>query len=52
MKRMDREDIRKLLKVYFIMGSVNCRISPAETLSAAADGESPYSSSVKRVPVL
>ncbi|KHL93791.1 thiamine-phosphate pyrophosphorylase [Paenibacillus sp. IHB B 3415] len=38
MKRIDSEEMRKLLKVYFIMGSVNCRLSPAETLSAAADG--------------
>jgi thiamine-phosphate pyrophosphorylase len=38
MKRIDSEDMRRLLKVYFIMGSVNCRLSPADTLSAAADG--------------
>ncbi|MEK4064579.1 MULTISPECIES: thiamine phosphate synthase [Paenibacillus] len=38
MKRIDSEDMRKLLKLYFIMGSVNCRISPAVTLTQAIEG--------------
>ena len=38
MNRIPHEEMRRLLKVYFIMGSVNCRLSPAETLSAAAEG--------------
>ncbi|QUL57516.1 thiamine phosphate synthase [Paenibacillus tritici] len=38
MKRINSEDMRRLLKLYFIMGSVNCKLSPADTLSAAADG--------------
>lgn len=38
MTRIDSEDIRRLLKLYFIMGSVNCRLSPEDTLTAAADG--------------
>ncbi|MEK3904253.1 thiamine phosphate synthase [Paenibacillus sp. FSL R7-0179] len=38
MTRIDNEDMRRLLKLYFIMGSVNCRLSPEETLTAAADG--------------
>lgn len=38
MKRIRREEMRELLKVYFIAGSVNCRLTPAETLTAAADG--------------
>ncbi|OKP95922.1 thiamine phosphate synthase [Paenibacillus sp. P46E] len=38
MQRMDSEDLRKLLKLYFIMGSVNCRKSPLETLVEAIDG--------------
>ncbi|WNS45660.1 thiamine phosphate synthase [Paenibacillus sp. MMS20-IR301] len=38
MSRISREDMRSLLQVYFIAGSVNCRRSPADTLSAAAAG--------------
>ncbi|OMG01308.1 thiamine phosphate synthase [Paenibacillus sp. FSL R7-0337] len=38
MTRIDSEDMRRLLKLYFIMGSVNCRRSPEDTLTAAADG--------------
>ncbi|MGN7763731.1 thiamine phosphate synthase [Paenibacillus sp. 22594] len=38
MQRIDSEDMRKLLKLYFIMGSVNCRKAPLETLSEAIDG--------------
>ncbi|MEK5236861.1 thiamine phosphate synthase [Paenibacillus sp. FSL L8-0470] len=38
MKRIDSEDMRKVLKLYFIMGSVNCRISPADTLTQAIEG--------------
>lgn len=38
MSRIDTEDMRRLLKLYFIMGSVNCRLSPADTLTAAAEG--------------
>lgn len=38
MTRIDSEDMRRLLKLYFIMGSVNCRLSPEDTLTAAADG--------------
>jgi thiamine-phosphate pyrophosphorylase len=30
--------MRKYLKLYFIMGSVNCRLSPAETLTEAIAG--------------
>ncbi|WP_342565928.1 thiamine phosphate synthase [Paenibacillus sp. FSL R7-0345] len=30
--------IREWLKLYFIMGSVNCRLSPADTLLQAIDG--------------
>lgn len=30
--------IRELLKLYFIMGSVNCRLSPADTLLQAVNG--------------
>lgn len=32
------EVIRRQLQLYFIMGSVNCRLSPAETLSQAIEG--------------
>ncbi|WP_342439843.1 thiamine phosphate synthase [Paenibacillus sp. FSL L8-0436] len=38
MKRIDSEEMRRLLKLYFIMGSVNCRISPADTLTQAIEG--------------
>jgi thiamine-phosphate pyrophosphorylase len=38
MKRIQLEEMRDMLKVYFIMGSVNCRLTPSETLSAAAAG--------------
>ncbi|MFC6651293.1 thiamine phosphate synthase [Paenibacillus rhizoplanae] len=38
MTRIDSEDMRRLLKLYFIMGSVNCRLSPEDTLTAATDG--------------
>ncbi|MEK3714792.1 thiamine phosphate synthase [Paenibacillus sp. FSL R7-0333] len=38
MTRIDSEDMRRLLKLYFIMGSVNCRLSPEDTLTAAAAG--------------
>lgn len=38
MTRIDSEDMRRLLKLYFIMGSVNCKLSPVDTLTAAADG--------------
>ncbi|ETT63302.1 thiamine-phosphate pyrophosphorylase [Paenibacillus sp. FSL R7-277] len=38
MTRIDIEDMRRLLKLYFIMGSVNCRQSPEDTLTAAAGG--------------
>ncbi|WP_342549466.1 thiamine phosphate synthase [Paenibacillus sp. FSL P2-0089] len=38
MTRIDSEDMRRLLKLYFIMGSVNCRQSPEDTLTAAAAG--------------
>ncbi|MBP2112408.1 thiamine phosphate synthase [Paenibacillus silagei] len=38
MTRIDIEDMRRLLKLYFIMGSVNCRQSPEDTLTAAAAG--------------
>ncbi|MNB75019.1 Thiamine-phosphate synthase [compost metagenome] len=30
--------IRRVLKLYFIMGSANCRLSPAETLTQAING--------------
>ncbi|WP_405112146.1 thiamine phosphate synthase [Paenibacillus sp. FSL K6-1217] len=38
MTRIHSEDMRRLLKLYFIMGSVNCRQSPEDTLTAAAAG--------------
>ncbi|MEK4516514.1 thiamine phosphate synthase [Paenibacillus sp. FSL H8-0122] len=38
MTRIHNEDMRRLLKLYFIMGSVNCRQSPEDTLAAAAAG--------------
>lgn len=38
MRRIGSGEMRRLLKLYFIMGSVNCRLSPADTLSAAAEG--------------
>ncbi|OKP77129.1 thiamine phosphate synthase [Paenibacillus sp. P3E] len=38
MQRIDSEDMRRLLKLYFIMGSVNCRKAPLETLSEAIEG--------------
>ncbi|WP_042200701.1 thiamine phosphate synthase [Paenibacillus camerounensis] len=35
----DRDEyIRRVLKLYFIMGSANCRLSPAETLTQAING--------------
>lgn len=37
-KRIPSQAIRSLLKVYFIMGSVNCRLSPAEVLTEALAG--------------
>ncbi|KWX77408.1 thiamine phosphate synthase [Paenibacillus jilunlii] len=38
MQRMDSEHVRRLLKLYFIMGSVNCKRTPLETLAEAMDG--------------
>ena len=38
MGRINHEQMRELLKLYFIMGSVNCHKTPEETLSAAIDG--------------
>ncbi|WP_379153049.1 thiamine phosphate synthase [Paenibacillus sp. sgz5001063] len=38
MQRMDSERMRRMLKLYFIMGSVNCRKDPLETLTEAIDG--------------
>ncbi|MBW4083350.1 thiamine phosphate synthase [Paenibacillus sp. S150] len=38
MKRIDSGKMRRLLKLYFIMGSVNCRKSPLDTLAEAIDG--------------
>lgn len=38
MKRIDSDKLRELLKVYFIMGSVNCRIDPTKILTDAIAG--------------
>ncbi|KWX88482.1 thiamine-phosphate pyrophosphorylase, partial [Paenibacillus riograndensis] len=38
MQRMESEHVRRLLKLYFIMGSVNCFRTPLETLVEAIDG--------------
>lgn len=38
MKRIDSDQLRDLLKVYFIMGSVNCLKSPAKVLKEAVAG--------------
>jgi thiamine-phosphate pyrophosphorylase len=38
LKRIDSDQLRDLLKVYFIMGSVNCRMSPAKVLKEAVAG--------------
>ncbi|WCK54925.1 thiamine phosphate synthase [Aneurinibacillus sp. Ricciae_BoGa-3] len=38
MTRIDSETIRRYLKVYFIMGSINCRKNPLEVLQEAIDG--------------
>lgn len=38
MQRMESEHVRRLLKLYFIMGSVNCLKTPLETLVEAMDG--------------
>lgn len=38
MKRVESDKLRQLLKVYFIMGSVNCRKTPAKVLSEAIAG--------------
>ncbi|WP_313638327.1 thiamine phosphate synthase [Paenibacillus sp.] len=38
MKRIDSDKLRDLLKVYFIMGSANCRMSPAKVLKEAVAG--------------
>ncbi|WHY21723.1 thiamine phosphate synthase [Paenibacillus sp. G2S3] len=38
MKRIDSDQLRELLKVYFIMGSVNCLKSPAKVLKEAVAG--------------
>ncbi|MEK4348154.1 thiamine phosphate synthase [Paenibacillus sp. FSL P4-0184] len=38
MKQIDSDQLRDLLKVYFIMGSVNCRIAPAKVLKEAITG--------------
>ncbi|QSF47130.1 thiamine phosphate synthase [Paenibacillus tianjinensis] len=38
MKQITTEDMRRMLKLYFIMGSVNCRLSPEETLTQAIAG--------------
>lgn len=38
MKRIDSDQLRDLLKVYFIMGSVNCQIAPAKVLKEAVAG--------------
>lgn len=38
MNRIRPSEMRKYLKLYFIMGSVNCRLSPAETLTEAIAG--------------
>jgi len=38
LKQIDSDQLRDLLKVYFIMGSVNCRIAPAKVLKEAVAG--------------
>ncbi len=38
MQRMNSEHLRDLLKVYFIMGSVNCRKAPVKVLQEAVAG--------------
>lgn len=38
MKQIDSDQLRDFLKVYFIMGSVNCRIAPAKVLKEAIAG--------------
>ncbi|MBY6269409.1 thiamine phosphate synthase [Parageobacillus thermoglucosidasius] len=38
MARIAREEMKQRLKVYFIMGSVNCKKSPFEVLTEAIDG--------------
>lgn len=38
MKRIESDKLRERLKVYFIMGSVNCRQAPAKVLSEAIAG--------------
>jgi thiamine-phosphate pyrophosphorylase len=38
MKRIDSDQLRDLLKIYFIMGSVNCRKAPAKVLNEAISG--------------
>lgn len=38
MERMDSDKLRELLKVYFIMGSVNCSKAPAKVLKEAIAG--------------
>lgn len=38
MNRIGSEAMRSLLKLYFIMGSMNCRLTPAATLSEAIAG--------------
>ncbi|WP_054940314.1 thiamine phosphate synthase [Paenibacillus ihuae] len=38
MKQISAEDMRRMLKLYFIMGSVNCRLTPEETLTQAIAG--------------
>ncbi|WP_339190707.1 thiamine phosphate synthase [Paenibacillus sp. FSL P2-0121] len=38
MQRMNSEHLRDLLKVYFIMGSVNCRKAPVKVLQEAVVG--------------
>lgn len=38
LNRIPSKAIRSLLKVYFIMGSVNCRLDPAEVLTEALAG--------------
>ncbi|WP_139328474.1 thiamine phosphate synthase [Paenibacillus odorifer] len=35
---MDSDQLRDLLKIYFIMGSVNCQIAPAKVLKEAVAG--------------
>lgn len=38
MNRIQQSDMRKHLKLYFIMGSMNCRLSPVQTLTEAIAG--------------